>query len=104
MTKYFYLYNSLIDLVANKPDFGAYEHQRRRPSCASALSGQHLCYSPLVIFMAILATWADREEGVTGVPDWKITSCYMFPLKYWYGHPSKSNRTPRVQLLLEGGS
>ena len=47
-------------------------------------------------------TWIQRVDRVVR-PPWKITSCYMFSLKYWYGPPSRSNWTPRVQLLLEGG-
>ena len=31
-------------LVVRKPDFGAYEQQRRRPACASAQAGPRLCY------------------------------------------------------------
>ena len=56
----------------------------------------------------------DRSRGVgwgTGAPDplppppWKITSCYTFPKRSWYG-PSGSNCLSRdpywLQLLLEG--
>ena len=45
-------------------------------------------------------TWAD-PEGVKGYkPPWKITSCLMFPEKFWYGQRTDKLR---VQLLLEGG-
>ena len=33
-----------LGLAAGKPDFVACEQQSRRPACASAQSGQHLCY------------------------------------------------------------
>ena len=37
-------------------------------------------------------------------PTWKITSGYRFSYKYGHGSPYRSNLTPLVQLLLEGGS
>ena len=36
-----------ISLDARKPVFGVCEQQRRRPTCTSARTGQHLCYLPI---------------------------------------------------------
>ena len=50
-----------------------------------------------------MIAWVDPEWGQGSRLPWKITSGYRFPYKFLYGSPSRSNWTPWVQLLLEGG-
>ena len=50
--------------------------------------------------------WAD-PEGVAAGPEHPLEIhkwIIMFPYKYWYEAPSRSNWTKVVQMLLEGGS
>ena len=46
----------------------------------------------------------DPEGGGRGPdPPWKSTNGYRCLKKFWYVPPLRTNWTPRVQLLLEGG-